>query len=212
MIKKFSNNKILIRDLKKGNEKAYAFLIETYYQALCTYATSLSQDYYKSEDIVQNVIIKTWEQREKLNTSYSLKSFLYRAVYNEFIDQYRKEVSFTALEKKYIDNLNTIYEKKDQEEFEKLISLVKREIELLPPKCKETFLLSKEEGLTYIEIAEYQKVSIKTVENQINKAFKILRKKIDIKVHSVMFLLFNLSPQIVFGSSNNGDGLGLFEQ
>jgi len=61
----------------------------------------------------------------------------------------------------------------------KTIGVDKKVIEQLPPKCKETLLLSKKEGLTNIEIAEYLDVSIKTVEGQISKAFKILREKLN---------------------------------
>lgn len=186
MNRKYSNNKSLVKQLKKGNEKAYNSLVKTYYNELCIYVTNLSQDRFKSEDIVQNVIIRIWEQREKLNPDFSIKSLLYKSVYNEFIDQYRRDIAVTALEKKYIEGLNTFYEKKEGEnELERLITVVKNEIELLPPRCKETFLLSKQEGLTYVEIAGHLKVSIKTVESQMNRAFSIIRKKVDRKISRV---------------------------
>ena len=70
------------------------------------------------------------------------------------------------------------------------MDIVKKEIDKLPPKCKQTFLLSKKEGLTNIEIAEYLNVSIKSVEAHITKAFSILRKSIGNKVEGILFLLF----------------------
>ena len=70
------------------------------------------------------------------------------------------------------------------------MDIVKKEIDKLPPKCKQTFLLSKKEGLTNIEIAEYLNVSIKSVEAHITKAFSILRKSIGNKVEGSLFLLF----------------------
>ena len=69
--------------------------------------------------------------------------------------------------------------------------VVKREIENLPPKCKRTFLLSKQEGLSNIEIAAHLNVSIKSVEAHITKAYAILRKKVGTKIHNVLFLLFD---------------------
>ena len=62
----------------------------------------------------------------------------------------------------------------------------------LPPKCKETFLLSKQEGLTNIEIANFMNVSIRTVESHMNKAFRILREKLKDKVKPILFLMFGL--------------------
>ena len=67
---------------------------------------------------------------------------------------------------------------------------MKQEIENLPPKCKQTFLLSKQEGLTNIEIADYLNVSTKSVEAHITKAFSILRKALGDKVNGLIFLLF----------------------
>lgn len=183
----------LIKALKNGNTDAYTFLVEQYNQKLCVYAFSLSHDHNLAEDIVQNVFIRVWQQRAKLKSDFAVQSFLYKLVYNEFIDQYRKMKSTMAIEKKYIDALDVVLEEDDKTGVEKLIALVKKEIENLPPKCKQTFLLSKQEGLTNIEIAEYLNVSIKTVEAQITKAFSIIRKKVGNKTNGVLFLLFGRS-------------------
>lgn len=190
MQKLFSNQKKLIKHLKKGNSLAYSYLVGLYYKELCNYATSLSRDDFKSEDIVQNVIVRMWQQREKLNTNILIKNYLYKSVYNEFIDQYRKDLSISVLEKKYIEVLDSFIEVKEENETKRLITLVEKEIEQLPNKCKETFLLSKKNGLTYREIADYQNVSVNTVEKQMVKAFSILRKKLKDKMTSLLFILF----------------------
>jgi len=186
----FSNQKKLIKHLKKGNSLAYSYLVGLYYKELCNYATSLARDDFKSEDIVQNVIVRMWQQREKLNTNILIKNYLYKSVYNEFIDQYRKDLSISVLERKYIEVLDSFIEVKEENETKRLITLVEKEIEQLPNKCKETFLLSKKNGLTYREIADYQNVSVNTVEKQMVKAFSILRKKLKDKLISLLFILF----------------------
>lgn len=187
----FSNQKELVKYLRKGNPSAYSHIVDSYYKKLCDYASNLARGNFNSEDIVQNVIIRMWQHREKLNQNISIKNYLYKSVYNEFIDQYRKEVAVTTLEKKYIEGLDTFIENENENETNRLMAIVQNEIEQLPTKCKETFLLSKQDGLTYIEIAEFQNVSINTVENQMVKAFSILRKKMKEKVISFMFLLSN---------------------
>jgi len=177
----YTDNSQLINALKAGDSKAYSFLVDTYHHKLCVYAYSLIHDQDIAEDIVQNVYIRTWKKRENLKTNFYINSFLYKSVYNEFIDQYRKRKPFFPLEKKYIDAITTIVEKDDKHSLERIIKLVKQEIQNLPPKCKEIFLLSKEDGLNNKEIAEYKNISIKSVEGHITKAFNILRKTLDMR-------------------------------
>jgi len=186
----FSNDAVLIRHLKKGDEAAYTYLVDTHHHRLCVFANSLINDHFQAEDIVQNVFLNIWRKKKQLKDDFNLKSFLTRSVYNEFIDQYRKNQSLLSLEKKYIEALNFIIEDKNPEEFERLLILVKSEIQNLPPRCKEVFMLSKQEGLTNIEISEYLKVSVKTVEAQITKAFSLLRGKLGDKMEALLFLLF----------------------
>ncbi|RKR09009.1 RNA polymerase sigma-70 factor (ECF subfamily) [Flavobacterium sp. 81] len=167
----FNDNDILIESLKNGDERAYTYLIDMYHHKLCVYANSLVKNVYSAEDIVQNVFIKVWEQRTRLKSDHAIKSFLYKLVYNEFIDLYRKNQSLFSLEKSYYDALNSIVLEDDSESLQRVINVVNKEIQNLPPKCKEVFILSKKEGLTNIEIAEHLDVSIKAVEAQITKAF-----------------------------------------
>ncbi|QOG04546.1 RNA polymerase sigma factor [Flavobacterium sp. MDT1-60] len=191
----FNNNDILIDSLKNGDERAYTYLIDSYHHKLCVYANSLVKNIYNAEDIVQNVFIKVWEQRERLKSDHAIKSFLYKLVYNEFIDLYRKNQSLFSLEKSYYDALNSIVLEDDSESLQRVINVVNKEIQSLPPKCKEVFILSKKEGLTNIEIAEHLDVSIKTVEAQITKAFSILRSSLEEKIKSFLFLLFGMKLQ-----------------
>lgn len=197
----FSSNSQLIEALKSGDSKAYTFLMDTYYHKLCVYTYSLVHDQDIAEDIVQNVFIRTWKKRDQLKADFEIKSFLYKSVYNEFIDYYRKQKSVFPLENKYISALSSVVEDEDEQSLEKLLKLVKLEIQNLPPKCKEIFLLSKQEGLTNIEIAEYKNVSVKSVEAHITKAFSILRKSVGNKMSSVLFLLFGV--QTKFGLKLN---------
>ncbi|SFW27531.1 RNA polymerase sigma factor [Cellulophaga fucicola] len=180
-----------INALKSGDASAYNKLVNNYHQKLCVYAYNLAHDRSEAEDIVQNVFMRVWRKRDKLKADFSLQSFLYKSVYNEFIDHYRKQKSVFPLEKKYLDAFHTLVEETDVSSFDILIKKVKQEIQNLPPKCKKVFLLSKQEGLTNIEIAEYLEISIKTVEAQITKAFYILRTKIN-KTDSNVFLYLSV--------------------
>jgi len=186
----FKDNISLIISLKEGNKKAFSYLIDTFHHELCVYANSLINNNIQAEDVVQNVFIRLWEKRANLNVNSSLKSFLYKSVYNEFIDQYRKTQSVLRIEKIYIEYINTIVDHNSKEDTEELISLVKQTIQQLPPKCKQIFELSKTEGLSNFEISEFLNINIKTVEAQITKGYKTIRIRLKEKINTIMFLLF----------------------
>jgi RNA polymerase sigma-70 factor (ECF subfamily) len=192
----YNDTDILIESLKSGDEKAFTYMIDNYHHRLCVYANSLIKNAYTAEDIVQNVFVRTWEQRSRLKPNHSLKNFLYKSVYNEFIDQYRKNQTLFTLEKNYHATLNSIVLEEDSESLDKILIVVKKEIQNLPPKCKEVFILSKQEGLTNIEIAEHLNVSIKTVEAQITKAFSILRTSLEEKIKTFLFLIFGIKKKL----------------
>ncbi|WP_405383073.1 RNA polymerase sigma factor [Maribacter sp. LLG6340-A2] len=185
------------RKLKSGNVKAYEQLIDLYYQQMCGYAYTLIHDHTEAEDIVQNVFVKLWEKRAKIKPELSIKSLLYKSIYNEFIDSYRKNKAVTKLELKYIEVLSD-YVENQPENLEIKIKKVYEVIEKLPPKCKEVFLLNKKEGLSHTEISEYLQISIKAVEWHITKAFKQLRKNLNQDIDTILFLLFgHIPPRII---------------
>ncbi len=191
----FDTNSKLAQQLKSGNSKAYDFVMDSYYRNLCAYAFTLTNDHAKAEDVVQNVLVEVWVNRKNINPDYSIKSYLYKSVYNGFIDQYRKNKPVVYLEKRYLEAINLVAES-EQENLEELILLVDKEIDKLPRKCKNIFLLNKKEGLTHVEIAEYLNISIKTVEGHITRAFKILEEKLDAKMEMTFFLLFDFKQQL----------------
>ncbi len=195
-MKDFGNNKELIEHLQKGDKAAFRFVIKEYNHRLCVYANSLISNHIQAEDIVQAVYANLWEKREKLNSGYSLKSFLYKSVYNEFIDQYRKSQSVLRIEKKYMEVLDSIVMEKDHEKTQKLIQAVKEIIQELPPKCKQVFELSKTEGLTNIEISEYLGITAKGVEAQISRGFKLIRRKLKERTNLVLFHIFNFRTKV----------------
>ena len=188
---KMDDKALLIKRLKKGDEKAYVHLVDRYNRRLFGYALSLTNDHSFAEDILQNVFLKTWEKRKKLNVHTSLQNYLFKSVYNEFINAYKKNRSTMILEHKYFEGLERAVNIHSEQSFETIIAQITKEIQNLPPKCQQIFILSKKEGLTNMEISEYLNVSIKTVEAQITKAFGILREKLGKKYEMIMFLIFD---------------------
>ncbi|RNL82383.1 RNA polymerase sigma-70 factor [Sinomicrobium pectinilyticum] len=185
----YCEDSFLINRLKEGDEKAYVYLIDRYNKRLYGYALSLSDNRAMAEDILQNVFLRTWENRRQLYITSSVQNYLFKSVYNEFINQYKKNRSTMVLEKKYYETLDNITKDMDDGLLESRIKQLKKEIDNLPPKCREAFILSRKEGLTNIEISDYLNISVKTVESHITKAFGILRKRLADKSRPLLFLL-----------------------
>ncbi len=189
--------KILIKNLRDGDEKSFMYLVDKFHRRLYAYCLTLTDDHATAEDIIQNVFINIWHFREKLDSKYSLQSLLYKSVYNEFLKEYEKNKSVMLLKHSYYESINEIVKKTDEEALEKMISLVTKEIKKLPKKCREVFILSKKEGLTNMEISNYLSISIKTVEAHISKAFSILRERLGDEFKTTLFLLFGLPKQSI---------------
>ncbi|AUP81254.1 RNA polymerase sigma factor [Flavivirga eckloniae] len=181
-------NAKLIDRLKKGEENAYMLLFDKYHKRLYAYSMTLIDDHASAQDIVQNVYLKTWRSRKNLDNKLSIKSFLFKSVYNEFLNTYKKDRAIMLLQMKYYDSLDEIVENTSHQSIEKMVELITKEIEKLPPKCKQVFKLSKKEGLTNVEISEFLNVSIKTVEAQITKAFSVLREKLSDKYDNILYM------------------------
>jgi len=129
-----------------------------------------------ARDVVQEVFISIWRSFEKLDSSKNIRSYLFTATKNKCFDFLKKNKIFTSqtgeLENRISENITS----QDYLQASELRSIIYSEVKGLPNKCREIFLLSREEGLTYRKIADKLNISIKTVENQMIIALKRIRK------------------------------------
>jgi len=168
--------KILWKRIKNDNKQDFNILFESCYRMLCLYIVQFTKNMDDAEDIVQEVFVKLWIKRHSININSSLKSYLFKATYNAYIDRSRKEqrniLFLTELKHQalqpHIDEVDTYEEK---------VSKVKMIVDQLPQKCKQIFLLSKSEGLKNKEIALSLDISIKTVESQMRIAYTKIRNE-----------------------------------
>lgn len=171
-------NEIFIKKLQEGSQKAWKKLVIKYNDKLYGYALSLCFDHSTASDIVQQVFINVYDYRYKLNPQFSLESFLYKSIYNKFITEYHKSKSLSRLHEQYHHVLEEQLNDVSDENLSKKIDQMNLLIDNLPEKTKYIFSLKKRNGFTNKEIAEFNKISIKTVESHITKAFKILRSNV----------------------------------
>ena len=163
----------LLIDIQSGNAGAFEEVFNEYYSSLCRYALKYVDDPDESEEIVQNTFVKFWNKRESIRITGSLKSYLYQAVKNESLNQLKhlkvvKSYEGSQQNKYQSDESDTLVAKELQNKIDG--SLAK-----LPAERKKIFLMSRNEGLKYREIADKLGISIKTVENQMGKALKYFR-------------------------------------
>ena len=169
-------------------DKAINQLFNKYYGDLCRKAFRIINNKVISEDIVQDVFFKLWENRKKILIQTSLKAYLNRMVFNESISYLRKNKELIDFSDEIeIEDVNTNIADKQIEQKE-LRNIIDSAINKLPPACKTIFLLSRINELSYKQIAEKLDISIKTVENQMGKALRILRQSI--KYDFVLFAIY----------------------
>ena len=135
------------------------------------------RDSAEAEQLVQDIFLNIWQMREKWSPQGTVRSYLYRAAKNRalnYLKSHRLDIEIEQLE---FQNA-TVAQFSLQEDYERkeLLVAVQQAIELLPLRCRLVFVLHRQDGLTYSEIADVLDISIKTVETQIGRALKSLRK------------------------------------
>jgi len=157
-----------------------------YHGRLVLYANKFLNDIELSRDVVQEVFFQLWKKPELLLAEYSVKSYLFKAVKNETLNNLRHlkivhNVSKQLAHDPYDASYNSFSE--DDDPLSNLLELeliekVEVVIQSLPEKCKEVFKLSRQEQLKNKEIAEKLGISVKMVEKQMTKALKVFRKEL----------------------------------
>lgn len=184
------DNRASVSAIRKGNRKAFSRVVELYYNDLYWYAISLGRNDDLAKDLTQEVFLKLWKKRKKLKDGVIIKGWLYMSVRNKFLDHIKKHKGETyLLETAYAETLDDVIESEGQDSLRRRLGMVEEEINRLPKKCLQVFTLSKKEGLTNNEIADYLGLSIKTVEGHISKALKILREKLKEKAQFLFVLI-----------------------
>jgi RNA polymerase sigma-70 factor, ECF subfamily len=182
------DNEILMA-IRQGDERMFEHLFKQHYASLCRYADSIIKDLDDAEEIVQTVFVTIWEKRLDIEIIQSLKSYLYRAVHNHCLNRL-KHNKIKEAHQEYVgyfgeQHHNAVTEVIERNELEvKIINA----IEKLPEQCKIIFKLSRFEELKYQEIADKMGLSIKTIENQIGKALKIMRVELADFLPIVIFI------------------------
>ncbi|MCO6464107.1 MAG: sigma-70 family RNA polymerase sigma factor [Saprospiraceae bacterium] len=160
-------------------------IFKEYFNPLVNFIYKFVKNYETSEEIVQNTFAKIWSSRDKIEVTTSTKAYLYQMSKNAMIDYIRKYhgKECVQIEHEQLENLQDSTE----EYLDPYIvrQVVETQLKVLKDKPREIFILNKFEGLTYEEIADYLKISKRSVEDNISKVTKILKEKL--KAHPELF-------------------------
>lgn len=165
--------------LKEGDESAFEMIFKSHYQPLCNYAYSFLRDRDEAEEVVQATFLTVWEKRDGITIASSLKAYLYRAVRNSCLNA----IKHAKIKERHAEETAFVSDKSHESVAQSLISTeldqkIGDALMALPEQCRLIFKMSRYEELKYAEIAQQLDISIKTVENQIGKALKIMREQL----------------------------------
>jgi RNA polymerase sigma-70 factor (family 1) len=168
----------IIRGIRQGHENSYSQLFESYYRVLSVFACKYVKDLEAAREIVQDLFVHIYENRESLVITTSLKSYLYHSVRNRCLNHLKQ----IKIHEKHLDILKSeAAEGLDPDALYRETELEYRVFQIvsdLPSRCQAIFMMSRVEGKKNGEIADSLKISVRTVETQISKALKILRQKL----------------------------------
>lgn len=169
-----------IERIQAGEEQAFREMFEAYYPNLCGFAADYVNSVDQARDIVQDVFLKIWNQREEWTIRTSLKSYLYQSVRNRALNELRRANTRGEIED-YLEHTSAGSNRRTADDTFRMKELsedVEKAIAELPDRRRMAFLLHRRHGFTYKEIARIMEISPKTVENQIGRALKSLRDQL----------------------------------
>ena len=161
----------------EGELTAFRELFDLYYTPLCRFSEFWTRDESIAEEIVLDLFTHLWQNADDMHISTSVRAYLFRAVRNRALNWLRRnKISFVSF-----DELESILISEDslQIEVDDLMNQVYEAISNLPKRCQEIFIKKRIEHHSNAQIADDMHISIKTVEGQMTKAMRYIRREVD---------------------------------
>jgi len=176
---KTPDEKTLVSALKKGDRTAFEEIFRIYNEKVYAFCYSVLRQSEEAENITQDTFIKLWMVRETIDMEKSFSGFLFTIARNMVFYHSRSEINRQLI-------LHDVIKQKSQDPnptesrvlFNELEHSLAKIINKLPSKRKEIFLLSREKGLSHAEISKRLNISVYTVDSQMSKALKFIRKSL----------------------------------
>jgi RNA polymerase sigma-70 factor (ECF subfamily) len=170
-----------VESVRRGDSTAFEALFLTYYERLVRFVYGYVKTRSVAEEVVQDVFFNIWSQRERWEVKGAVRTYLYAATRNRALNRLRRG----DLEQRWTDGgvdeadvaalVPRIALADERVELAELDAAIRQAIDRLPPRCRETFVLSRQHHLSYEQIALVMEISVKTVQEQIARALRSLR-------------------------------------
>lgn len=189
----FTENELLVQ-LRSGNSLAFEKLYNAYKHRLAIRILRIVKDEELTEDLLQELFIKVWHNREEIDPERSFNAYLYRIASNLVMDSFRKLARDQKLETQIRATTSEVYSYIEEKIFEKEeLALLQLNIDKLPPQRKLVFTMCKIEGKSYKEVSELMGISVNTVNDHVKKANSFLKSQLNPSVILLYLILSSLS-------------------
>jgi len=170
-----SSDKQLIRAIKGGDTKSFEKLFEKYYDKYFSFARALLHDADAAEDILQNVFLKLWIGRERLDENRSIENYMMVSVRNEIYDYLRLKYNQTMVRGETPEKEDVSADIEADMTWTEMSDMMDRIIKGMPPQRQRIFMMSRYRNMSAKEIADSLGLSVRTVERHIYLALKDLK-------------------------------------
>ncbi|MEP2509543.1 MAG: RNA polymerase sigma-70 factor [Reichenbachiella sp.] len=180
-----------------SSEGDFEEVFKTYYQQLAAFAFQYVGSYEIAEELVQDVFTNVWIKSDQIEIRTAIKSYLYGAVRNaslNFLKHKKIERRYEKQEQNKVDSFETNFLELDELQIE-----INNALNQLPEKCRQIFEMSRFEEKKYKEIADELSLSIKTVENQMGRALKVMRTALSRHLPSFVFWVISVLQKNLWG-------------
>ncbi len=180
MAKELPNHEILLlQGASKGDEDAFAQLFIAYKDRLFGFILRITNSKEIAEDVVQEIFLKIWMQKEKLSEIRNFNAFLFRAAQNHAINLLRRRAKEILILKEKQSEKTPPLAPNEELHYKNTRQFINKKVEELPPQQKTIYRLSREQNMKQKEIAERLGLSLSTVQNHLSRALHTLREKLE---------------------------------
>ena len=134
-------------------------------------------DLEMASDVAQDVFLRVWEKRHTLYGN-RIKPLLYKMANDCYVSNYRKQQCFMEFERSMMPMDDEAYSPEDEMSFNELAAAYAQALEQMPEKQRMVFIMNRDDGMKYAEIADCLQISVKSVEKHISAALRFLRMKL----------------------------------
>lgn len=174
-----ARQKKIISLLKKGEQSAFREIFHLYEKKLYAFVFTITKSHYSTEELLQEIFIKLWQERERIDTSLSFNAFVYTIARNLTYNHLRKIANQENLKQEMWRNISYLNDVENHIIYSEYEDILEDILMQIPQRKRSIYILSKQEGKTNEEIADLLGISQKTVKNHLWKTLQTIKSQLE---------------------------------